>query len=266
VQSPALTTGPHEPKIRVTSTELQSPPHVAPSKEGRVGIAPAAPSTSMSGLSPPSSTQPATAAAGRSLSMATAMRSLAPQSLMAKSQARRYATDAEQHLTEGNPAAAANSLRLAHSLDPSDATIKQRLDQVEVQSDTKQAETHLSTARHHESSRAFDMAARFYTKAARGKSSGQLYVRAAQCLLHHLDQAAQDASQRASLLREAGELARKATQLSEDDATAHLLLGEIYSRAGMPASAISQLEKAASLKPQDSAIQTGLTRLRGEKT
>jgi Flp pilus assembly protein TadD len=192
-------------------------------------------------------------------------RSLAPESLMAKSQARRYATDAEQHFKEGNPAAAANSLRLAFSLSPSDLGLKQRLEDAEVQSDAKQADAHLASARQHENNSAFDLAARFYGKAARGKSSGPLYVRAAQCLLRYLD-AKVDPSQRNQVLRDAGELAKKATQLSPDDANAHLLLGEIYSRAGMPTSAITQLEKAASLKPQDSAIQTGLTRLRGEKT
>lgn len=185
---------------------------------------------------------------------------------MAKSQARRYATDAEAHVSAGNPAAAANSLRLASSLSPSDLGIKQRLEEIEIQADAKLADTHISNARQQESSGAFDQAARLYTKAARGKSSGQLYVQAAQCLLKHVDKARLEPAQRSQILRDAGELAKKATVLTPSDAGAHLLLGEIYSRAGMPASAITQLEKAASLKPQDSAIQTGLTRLRGEKT
>jgi predicted Zn-dependent protease len=177
----------------------------------------------------------------------------------------RYVRDAEEHLQADNPTAAANALRLALALKPDDLELKERLSVAERQSNQKAAPALVAAAQQHERNAAWEQAARHYVKAALGREgmpesdSARLYAQAAQCLL---SDALEQQSTRASRLKEAGELARKAASLAPNDADTLHLLGRIYAEAGMPQSAISALEKAAGLKPLDGAIHQLLARLK----
>lgn len=201
-----------------------------------------------------------------STATASAPRSLTPESPIAKSQARRYFLDAEQHVLSGNPSAAVNVLKLASSLSPSDPEIRKRLAEVEFEADKSRAEQFLAKAKQEQSDGHFEEAGRLYGRAARGKSSAQLYGIAAQCLSRHAELKDIEADKRSQVLREACGYARKGVELDAEDMNLRLLLAEIYAQAGMVTSAIAELEKAATLKPSDSAIQQRLARLRREKT
>jgi curved DNA-binding protein CbpA len=182
----------------------------------------------------------------------------------AGARSQRYVRDAEQHLQEDNPSAAANALRLALALTPEDAELKERLSEAERKSNQKASPALVAAAQQHERNAAWGQAARNYAKAAQGREglpgsdSALLYAQAAQCLLSD----ALGDRPGATSLREAGELARKAASLAPNDADIQLVLGRIYVEAGMPQSAISALEKAASLKPADGAIHQLLARLK----
>jgi curved DNA-binding protein CbpA len=177
----------------------------------------------------------------------------APRSI--SSQIQRYTKEAEQHLDDDNPIAAANAMRLAVSLSPDDESLRARLVVVECKADERLADAHIASAKRAEQSGDWLTAARAYSRAARGRASGELYAQAAQCYLKDEEG-----------LKSAAEQARKAVELRPDDANAHLLLGRIYKDAGMRQSAIATLETASSLKPGDNAIQSLLTDLKRGST
>ena len=174
-------------------------------------------------------------------------------------QARHYADRAQASLDEGNPTAAANSLRLALTLSPHDPDLKKRLDAAELLVDKLNVSKHLAQAREARSQGDFRHAARYFSRAASGKSlhpdaqveSAELYLEAAECV-------------RASgqPLKLAREYAKRAVSLNPQGAREHLALGQIYAEAGMQSSALGQLEQAHQLHPNDANIAAWLKRVR----
>lgn len=163
----------------------------------------------------------------------------------------RYLAAARSAEEEGNVVGMANSLRLALSLDPENPSISQQLAAAEQRVDTEMADSLEAQARSHESQRDYPSAAKCYGRAARGKQSGQLYLKAAEC-----------AKLVPGQLRQAGEYAKSAVGLAPDNAQLRLFLGQIYVEAGMLASALTELDRAQQLSPEDETIKAWLKRVK----
>lgn len=169
-------------------------------------------------------------------------------------QIQRYVDAAERSLQDGNPVSAANALRIAVSLDPSDQDLAARLEAVQTRADAELAQSYLDQAQYEERAGHFAEASRSYERAARGKPNARLFERAAHCLL----EAGGD-------LRKAGELAREAVGLAPDQSVARTTLARIYLAANMKQSALAEFERAAQLAPGDETVKNWIKRVkRGE--
>jgi curved DNA-binding protein CbpA len=169
-------------------------------------------------------------------------------------QIQRYLEAAEQSLQDGNPVSAANALRIAVSLDPSDQDLAARLDSLQARANAELAQSYLDQAQYEERSGRYLEAAQSYERAARGKPNARVFERAAHCLL----EAQAD-------LRKAGELAREAVSLAPDQAPARTTLARIYLAADMKQSALAEFERAVQLAPGDETIKNWIKRIkRGE--
>ncbi len=213
------------PSLVETSVRLPTPPGVSSQSMARALTSTSTPSLSQGRLP---------AAASPALS----------------SQIKRYVATAETELTADNPLAAANAYRLALSLSPDDMKLQQSLAEAELAADRRMAEENLLQAKVRERNGDFQAAGRLYTKAARGRQSGELYAQAARCFRKDDNG-----------LKLAGEQARKALELEPGNPANHLLLAEIYIEARMPQSAIKLLESALRLQPNDDAMKQLLSRL-----
>jgi curved DNA-binding protein CbpA len=164
---------------------------------------------------------------------------------------RRHELAAEQALKEHNPIAAANSLRLALSINPEDASLKLRLEQAQAEADTRLKDRLESDARNAEQAGKHGEAAVLYGRAARGGKNAELFYKAAECSILAADNP-----------RLAAEFAKGGLLLAPNHARLHLLLGRIYADAGMTASALAELEKAKRLSPDDDTINAWLERVK----
>jgi tetratricopeptide (TPR) repeat protein len=165
--------------------------------------------------------------------------------------AQRYLAAAKCAEEAGNVVGLANSLRLALSLDPENPAISQRLSAAESRMEIELADTFESQARSSESHRDYPNAARLFARAARGKQSSSLYLKAAECAKNVEGQ-----------LRQAGDYAKHAVALDPNNAQVRLFLGQIYAEAGMSSSALTELDKALRLSPEDDTIKTWLNRVK----
>lgn len=171
-----------------------------------------------------------------------------------ENQTRRYVEAADLAIASKDLVSAANALRIAISLAPDDEALKQRFEDVHQRAQATLADTYLDQAKYEESNRHWAEAAASYEKAARGKQSAGLYDRAAFCLLEG-----------GGDLRKAGDLARKAVSLAPKSVEPRVTLGRIYGKAGMKESALSELERARELAPDDDSIKDWIKRIkRGE--
>jgi tetratricopeptide (TPR) repeat protein len=163
----------------------------------------------------------------------------------------RYLLAAKQAEAEGNPMSAANSVRLALSLDPENPKLQARMKELDDRVDTAMADKFEIQARERERNHEWSEAARLYGRAARGKSSWELFQLAAECALKTNHE-----------LRAAGDFAKRAVALAPENAKLRLFLAQIYEQAGMQASALSELDKAQQLNPEDDTINSWLKRLK----
>jgi curved DNA-binding protein CbpA len=161
--------------------------------------------------------------------------------------------DADEATAQGDPVKATNALRNAHELSPRDESIAQRLAQAQSLATTALADTYLKQAEYEDKSGRWEAAARSYERAARGRPAASTWEAAARCLL------SADGD-----LRAASEYARRAIALEPERATSHLILGRIFMSAKMRKSAISELERARSLDPNNDTVATLLARLQHE--
>jgi tetratricopeptide (TPR) repeat protein len=163
----------------------------------------------------------------------------------------RFILQADQAIRDANPVAAANSLRLALAITPDDPVLRQRLEQTQLAADVRLKDRLLLDAQQAEKSGRFADAASLYGRAARGAESGDLYLCAAECSIRARENP-----------RVAADFAKAGLKHSPDHAKLRLVLGRIYAEAGMTASALSELEKARRLEPDDVTIQTWLERVK----
>jgi tetratricopeptide (TPR) repeat protein len=162
----------------------------------------------------------------------------------------RFIQVAEEAVAAGNAVSAMNSLRIARGLINGDAAAEARIDELERHLGGTISETYLQRARYEESNAQYAEAARSYTRAARGSPSPDVLRSAAECYL-----------KAGTELRLAGELAREAVQMAPDRTDLRLSLAKIYEAAGMPQSAVRELERALTLTPGSDKIKQWLKRL-----
>jgi curved DNA-binding protein CbpA len=167
---------------------------------------------------------------------------------------RRYMKQADEAIAAGNLVAGANALRIAVSLAPDDVPLKDQLENVERQASAVLADQYLEQARYDERRGHLAEAAHTYEKVLRGRPSAHVYERAAYCLVES-----------GGDLKKASELAKKAVELAPNETAYRITLARIFAKAGMEASAASELERARTLDPRDDTVKDWLKRLkRGE--
>jgi tetratricopeptide (TPR) repeat protein len=158
---------------------------------------------------------------------------------------------ADEALAAGDPVTAVNALRLALNIEPDAPAVALRLANAEKQAAIKMAAHNLTLARSEETKQHFEAAADLYAKVALGKPTPEVFERAAACLLTIKKD-----------LRRAVDFAKQATTLAPDRADLRVLLAKIYVEANMRQSALSELERAAKLSPNDATIRDLLRRLK----
>jgi curved DNA-binding protein CbpA len=181
-------------------------------------------------------------------------------------QAERLLLNARASLTNKDPLAAVNGLRVAATLVPDNAEISARLQEAQTEATILLADHYLTQAQYEEREGRLVDAARSYSRATLGSPNARTFERAAYCTL----MAEGD-------LRVAGDYARKAVALvqagqavgqipsSAEEAQARVTLARIYVAAGMKQSGLAEFERAATLAPKDDTIRDWIRRLkRGE--
>lgn len=152
----------------------------------------------------------------------------------------------ERHLSQAAQAEAAqkwptavSALKSALELRPGDPKIQSEIERVETLADRAYAPRFIEQARYEERDGQFERASRSYERAARGKSSPDLYVQASLCQL------------RATGGRRAVELARKAVALAPTALLPRLTLAKAYFAEGMTASALAEAARALEIDPKN---------------
>jgi curved DNA-binding protein CbpA len=166
----------------------------------------------------------------------------------------RYIAQADEAMKNKKLVAAANALRIAVSLAPDDAPLSERYQKVEREASAAMAEQYLEQARYEAGRGQYTEAAQAFERALRGRPTAQIYERTAFCLV----EARGDT-------RKSVEYARKAVELSPNEASYRITLGRAYGRAGMEQSALGEFERARTLAPTDDTIKDWVKRAkRGE--
>ncbi len=161
---------------------------------------------------------------------------------------------ADEAVAAGNLLGGANALRIAVSLAPNDVPLRDQLEKVERQASAVLADQYLEQARYDERRGHLAEAAHTYEKVLRGRPSAHVYERAAYCLVES-----------GGDLKKASEFAKKAVELAPNETAYRITLARIFAKAGMEASAASELERARTLDPRDDTVKDWLKRLkRGE--
>jgi curved DNA-binding protein CbpA len=146
---------------------------------------------------------------------------------------------------------AVNALRIAVSLAPNDAEVRQRLEDLQTETSKELAGRYLERAQYEEREHHWPEAVRSYARALAGTPSPRLHERLAFCLL-----AAQGD------MKQAVEHARKAVLDAPNEAKYRQTLARAYAAANMKESAVGELERAAALAPGDDTIKEQIRRAR----
>ena len=166
-------------------------------------------------------------------------------------QARKYLANAEAALAAGDPVAAANAFRVAHSLSPEDAALAAKAADAQAKADAVLCETYTRQARYEEKSGQWADAARSWSRVARTRPDDAVaHERAANALV----KADGD-------LHEGSRMAQRATALDPKNPQFRVTLANVYLAAGLALNARRELETAAQLAPHDGTIQAMLKRV-----
>lgn len=160
-----------------------------------------------------------------------------------RSQVRKYVESAEAQLKD-NPAAAANALRLALTIDPTNPDIIRAHEQAANLAAVALAGGYLKQAKYEARSGHWREAARSFTRAAAGMPNDPGVLQEA---AHALLRAGSD-------LRQAAEFAKRAVVEAPSGIEPRVTLVEVYLAAGMPLAARRELEAARELAPRDDRI------------
>lgn len=167
------------------------------------------------------------------------------------SSSRRHLIAADRAEANGDLVAACNYIRLALNLNPRDPQLAERLKRLEAEADVHLADEYLTRAKQNAQLGEWGQAAELYARAGRGKADATLHHKAAECSL------------RADTgLRQTTEHIKAAIALEPENPDLHLFLAQIYAQAGMRSSALTELNKAQQLNPEDDTIKDWLTRVK----
>jgi curved DNA-binding protein CbpA len=164
-----------------------------------------------------------------------------------------YLAAAEKAEAGKDLVSATNALRIASSLDPSDASLAERVRSTETRAAQGLADSYIEQAQYEERESRWLEAAASYRRASRGKPTPRILERVAHCLLSGKGD-----------LKEAADFAKRARDASPEDAAIRVTLGRIFLEAGMRKSAIAEFERAQQLAPKDDTIRDWLRRIRRE--
>jgi curved DNA-binding protein CbpA len=170
-----------------------------------------------------------------------------------------YTRAAAQALEKGDNVGAANALRIAVSLSPSDQALAERLNEVAGKARHDLSASYLEQAEYEERDEKWLAAAQSYARALVGRPEARIYDKVAHCLLSSSVAGPSDAQ-----LREAGEMAKKAVLMRPDSASFRVTLARFYVKAGMKQSAEGELSRAATLAPSDDKVTDWIRRLKRE--
>jgi curved DNA-binding protein CbpA/Flp pilus assembly protein TadD len=162
-----------------------------------------------------------------------------------------YLGRAETALANRQLVDAVNALRIAVSLAPNDAALRQRLEDLQTEANKELASRYLEQAQYEEREHHWPEAVRSYARALSGTPSPKLHERLAFCLL-----AAQGD------VKQAVEHARKAVLATPNESKYRQTLARAYAAANMKESAIGELERASALAPTDDTIKEQIRRAR----
>jgi curved DNA-binding protein CbpA len=165
-----------------------------------------------------------------------------------------YLTMSEQAAAQGELAAAANALRIACSLAPDDATLADRLAELQNRASAELWEAYAERGKYAAFEGRHAEAAESFERAAAGQPIASHFERAA----FHLLEAGGDA-------RHAVQLARQAVALAPQSAKCRLTLAQAYFAGKLRESGLAELERARALEPDQPQIKEWLQRAkRGE--
>jgi curved DNA-binding protein CbpA len=168
-----------------------------------------------------------------------------------RSQARRYVEAASASL-QTNPAAAANALRLALTIDPDNPEIVTLHREAARLAAVALADGYLKQGDYESRNSQWREAARSYAKAAAGMpNDASVMQKAAQALVKSSGD-----------MHQAADFAKKAVELSPKRIEPRLTLIEVYIAAGLPLAAKRELEQARQIAPQDDRISELTKRLK----
>jgi curved DNA-binding protein CbpA len=168
---------------------------------------------------------------------------------LTKRQIERYVQAAETAIASKDLISAANALRIACSLAPTDAKLSARYEEVQTQAAATLAASYLEQAQYEEREGRFAEAARSYERVARGKPGARVFERVAFCLLTAKGD-----------LKLAAEWAKKAVGAAPEDPSCRVTLARIYLEGGLRQSAVAEFERAATISPKDDTIKDWLRR------
>ncbi len=157
-----------------------------------------------------------------------------------RSQARRY-VDAANASMKTNPAAAANALRLALTMDPDNAQIAAAHREAAKAAAVALADGYLKQGDYESRNNQWPEAARSYVRAAAGKPNDASVMRRT---AHALLKSGGD-------MHLAVDFAKKAIAIAPKHIEPRLTLMEVYIAAGLPLAAKRELELAREIAPQD---------------
>ncbi|MEZ4228464.1 MAG: hypothetical protein R3B89_04810 [Polyangiaceae bacterium] len=156
---------------------------------------------------------------------------------------KRYLETAQEAERESDLISARNAVKIAVGIDPDNAELLERLQQLEQAVAVKHADEYIQRGQVAERQGQWAEAAQFYEKAHVGRPhNGQLLERAAMCLLHT------DVSQ-------AIRLAKNAVLIAPQRVSLRVVLAKAYLAAEMKKSALGEYERAKELDPSDRGVK-----------
>lgn len=164
-----------------------------------------------------------------------------------------YTRAAKESLAKGDTVGAANALRIAVSLSPSDSALADQLKEVSGKAKQELSASYLEQAEYEERDEKWLPAAKSYARALLGRPEARIYERVAHCLLSGEGD-----------LKEAVEMAKKAVLLTPDSGRFRVTLARAFVKAGMKQSAEGELSRAATLAPNDDKVGDWIRRLKRE--
>ena len=165
--------------------------------------------------------------------------------------AQRYVTAAEDALAKNDLVAASTAFSIATKFAPEDEALAIRAQEVKNLADKVLCESYLKQAQYEERQGHWLEASKSWLKVANFKNDANSHERAANSLWRSAD----------GDLHEAAEHAKQAITLQPDNIENHVTLVEVYTKAGLAASAKRAAEAATQLDPKHAGLQALIKRM-----